>query len=183
MARKPKARKIPIINKEYIWTLEVENETHEYKVFVGEEECITYEDGVESKRLKIMDKTQMQGVIQIDCKTKVFDEIADFQLENGIPFIKLEDDEGNLRWFASDTTKEDRMQDRIRQVKREAYGYTIIGLIFFAIALGQKLITGKFDDVFMFPMLGIFSFACFGMQMVRLKNEMEALGRKFSWKL
>ena len=84
MARKPKARKEPIVNKEYIWNLDVDNDLHEYKVFVGEDECITYEDGVECKRLKIMDKTQMQGLLQIDCKTKVFDEITDFQLENGI---------------------------------------------------------------------------------------------------
>ena len=91
MRRKPKPRKIPIVNKEYIWTLDVDNDIHEYKVLLCEDECITYEDGVECKRLKIMNKTQMQGVLQIDCQTKVFDEITDFQLENGIPYIKLED--------------------------------------------------------------------------------------------
>jgi hypothetical protein len=78
MRRKPKPRKIPIVNKEYIWTLDVDNDIHEYKVFLGEDECITYEDGVESKRLKIVDKTQMPGVIQIDCKTKVFDDGNNF---------------------------------------------------------------------------------------------------------
>ena len=183
MARKPKASKNPIVNKEYIWNLEVDNDMHEYKVFVGEDECITYEDGVESKHLKIMDKTQMQGLLQIDCKTKVFDEITDFQLENGVPYIKLEDEEGEYKWVSSDTTKEDRLQAKIRQLKREAYGYVIIGLIFCAIALGQKILTGHFDEVFMMPMLGIFSFACFGMQMIRLKNELSAMGRPFSWKL
>ena len=35
MLRKPKPRKVPIVNKEYIWTLEVEDEVHEYKVFVA----------------------------------------------------------------------------------------------------------------------------------------------------
>ena len=183
MARKPKARKVPIINKEYIWDLEVDNDMHEFKVFVGEDECITYEDGVECKRLKIMDKTQMEGLLQIDCKTKVFDEITDFQLENGIPYLKLEDDEGDHRWFMSDTTREDRLQAKIRQLKREAYGYAIIGLIFFAIALVQRLITGHFDEVLMMPMLGVFCFACCGMQLVRLKNELNAMGRKFSLKI
>ena len=183
MARKPKARKEPIVNKEYVWALEVDNDMHEYKVFVGEDECITYEDGVECKRLKIMDKTQMQGLLQIDCKTKVFDEITDFQLENGIPYLKLEDEDGNMIWFSSDTTNEDRLQDKIRQLKREAYCYILVGLLFFGIALAQLIFTGAVDEMFMMPMLGIFCFACFGMQMIRLKNELESIGRKFSWKL
>ena len=183
MARKPKARKIPIINKEYIWTLEVENETHEFKVFVGEDECITYEDDVECKRLKIMDKRQIQGLLQIDCQTKVFDEITDFQLEYGIPYIKLEDEEGNRKWFKSDTTKEDDLQSRIRSVKKESYFYAALGVVFIIWALLQKLITGHFDEVFMVPLMGIFCFTCCGMQLVRLKNELEAMGRKFTWKI
>ena len=183
MLRKPKPRKVPIVNKEYIWELDVEGESHEFKVFVGEDECITYADGAECKRLKIMDKTQMQGLLQIDCQTRVFDEVTDFQLENGIPYIKLEDDEGDYRWMMSDTTREDRLQAKIRSVKRESYFYAALGLVFFAWALIQKIVTGHFDDVFMVPMMGIFCFTCCGMQLVRLKNELEAMGRKFSWKL
>ena len=34
MKRKPKPRKIPIVNKEYIWTLDVDNDIHEYKVLL-----------------------------------------------------------------------------------------------------------------------------------------------------
>ena len=183
MARKPKERKVPIVNKEYIWTLEVDGENHEFKVFVGEDECITYADGVECKRLKIMDKRQMPGLLQIDCETRVLDEVTGFQLENGIPYIKVEDEEGDHKWTMSDTTHEDRMQEKIRRVKREAYGYVIIAAIFFAIAIGQKIVTGHFDSVFMMPTLGIFSLTCFFMQMIRLKNELSALGRPFSWKL
>jgi hypothetical protein len=183
MRRKPKPRKVPIVNKEYIWTLEVENDIHEYKVFLGEDECITYEDGVECKRLKIMDKCQMQGVLQIDCKTKVFDEITDFQLENGIPYIKVEDEEGNRKWVKSDTTKEDELQAKIRSLKKESYFYGLMGLGFFIWAIIEKIITDHSDDSFMIPIIGIFCLGCMGMQMVRLKNELEAMGRKFSWKL
>ncbi len=183
MARKPKARKVPIVNKEYIWDLEVNNDMHEFKVFVGEDECITYEDGVECKRLKIMDKTQMPGLLQIDCQTKVFDEITGFQLENGIPYIKLEDEDGDVKWTMSDTTHEERMQQRIRSVKLEAYGYAGIGVFFFIVALIQKLVTGSFDEVFMIPMMGIFGFTCCGLQLVRLRNELNDLGRPFSLKL
>lgn len=183
MVRKPKARKVPIINKEYIWELEVDDSMHEFKVFVGEEECVTYQDGEECKRLKIMNKTQMQGLLQIDCKTRVFDEITDFQLENGIPYIKLEDEEGNRKWFKSDTTKEDELQARIRSVKKEAYFYALLGLGFIVWAVLMKIITGHFDEVFMIPMMGIFCFTCCGLQLVRLKNELLDMGRKFSWKL
>ena len=183
MLRKPKPRKVPIVNKEYIWNLDVDNDIHEYKVFVGEDECITYEDGVECKRLKIMDKTQMRGLLQIDCKTKVFDEITDFQLEDGVPYIKLEDEDGDRRWIMSDTTHEDRLQAKIRSVKKESYFYAALGVVFFIWAMLQKIITGEFDDVFMVPMMGIFCFTCCGLQLVRLKNEVNAMGRKFSWKL
>ncbi len=183
MARKPKERKVPIVNKEYIWELEVDGKTHEFKVFVGEDECITYADGEECKRLKIMDKRQMTGVLQIDCETRVLDEITGFQLENGIPYIKLENEDGEYRWTMSDTTQEDRLQQKIRTIKREAYYYVLIACLFFAIALIQKLITGHFDQVLMFPMMGVFCLTCFFMQMVRLKNELTALGRPFSWKL
>ena len=41
MARKPKVRKVPIVNKEYVWEMIVNEETHYFKVFVGEIECIT----------------------------------------------------------------------------------------------------------------------------------------------
>jgi hypothetical protein len=58
-----------------------------------------------------------------------------------------------------------------------------LGVVFFIWALLQKLITGHFDEVFMVPMMGIFCFTCCGMQLVRLKNELEAMGRKFSWKI
>jgi hypothetical protein len=83
----------------------------------------------------------------------------------------------------SDTTHEDRLQQKIRSVKKEAYGYACIGVLFFLIALGQKLITGHFDEVFMIPVMGIFCFTCCGLQLVRLRNELLDLGRTFTWKL
>ena len=183
MARKPKERKVPIINKEYIWDLEVDNDIHEFKVFVGEDECITYADGVECKRLKIMDKRQMEGLLQIDCETRVLDEVTGFQLENGIPYIKIENEDGDLRWCMSDTTKEDRLQEKIRIVKKEAYGYGVMGVLFFLCMLAQKLITGSLGEFPMWPILGIFAISAGALQMVRLKNEVEAMGRTFSWKL
>ncbi len=183
MARKPKERKIPIVNKEYIWDLEVDNDMHEFKVFVGEDECITYADGVECKHLKIMDKRQMEGLLQIDCETRVLDEITGFQLENGIPYIKIENEDGELRWCMSDTTREDRLQEKIKILKKESYGYALMGVFFFAVAILIQIVEGSQGDVPIWPIMGIMCFTGSAMQMVRLKNELEAMGRKFSWKL
>lgn len=183
MARKPKERKVPIVNKEYIWDLEVEGDIHEFKVFVGEDECITYADGVECKRLKIMDKRQMEGLLQIDCQTRVLDEVTGFQLENGIPYIKIENEDGDLRWCMSDTTREDRLQERVKILKKEAYGYALIGILFFIIMLIERIITGSFGEWPIWPILGITCFSGCALQLVRLKNELEAMGRTFSWKL
>lgn len=182
MARKPKARKVPIINKEYIWELEVDKKLHEYKVFVGEDECVTYADGVECERLKIKDKTQMPDLLQIDCKTLVLDEVTGFQLENGIPYIQIEDEDGDLRWCMSDTTREDRLQQKVRILKKEAYGYAVMGIVFLLLILVEMPLT-KNDTLLISPILGICCFAGAALQMVRLKNELEAMGRKFSWKL
>lgn len=178
MARKPKARKIPLVNKEYVWELEVDDQLHTYKVFVGEDECITYEDDVECKHLKIMDKTQQEGLLQIDCKTKVLDEILPFQLENGIPYIKVEG-----RWTASDTTKEDRLQEKIRMYKKQSLAMCAVGACLLLYTLIEYLVTGTLSDWDFAPILGLFFFAAAAMTMVRLKNEVEAMGRKFTWKL
>lgn len=183
MARKPKERKIPIVNKEYIWELEVDNDLHEFKVFVGEDECITYADGVECKHLKIMDKRQMEGLLQIDCETRVLDEVTGFQLENGIPYIKIENEDGDLRWCMSDTTREDRLQEKVRILKKEAYGYGLIGVLFIIMAFVERIITGEFGNPPILIIMGMMFFAGCAMQLVRLKNELEAMGRTFSLKL
>lgn len=183
MARKPKERKIPIVNKEYVWEMIVDDETHFFKVFVGEDECITYEDDVECKRLKIMDKKQMEGLLQIDCKTKVFDEILPFQLENGIPYIKIEDEEGELRWRMSDTTKEDRIWESVAIYKKQARTAILVGLAFFLFTLIRTLINGKMAEWDMGPIFGVLCWSSAALTMVRLRGELESMGKPFSWKL
>ena len=179
MAKKQK----PIVNKMYQWELEVDGQTVQWKCFVGENECITYEGDRECKRLKIMDKTQAQGVLQIDCVTRVWDEIVPFQLENGVPYIKLEDANGEQKWVSSDTTKEDRLQARIRQVKKEAYASWSMGVFFVLFCIGQLIVEGTLGEWPIMPTLGVLCFAAGLINMVRLKNELEQLGRPFSWKL
>ena len=173
----------PIVNKMYEWELEVDGQTVQWKCFVGENECITYEGDRECKHLKIMDKTQKQGVLQIDCKTRVWDEIVPFQLENGVPYIKLENDEGELKWVSSDTTKEDRLQARIRQVKKEAYASWFLGGVFVLICVIQYMIEGTLGEWPIMPTLALMCIAAGFINMIRLKNELEQLGRPFFWTL
>ena len=183
MVRKPKARKNPIVNKMYVWELEVEDRLVEWKCFVGENECVTYEGDRECKHLKIMDKTQMEGLLQIDCETRVWDQIVPFQLENGIPYIKIEDEEGKKKWVMSDTTREERLQTQIRSVKKQAYMMIGLGVVLLLIALAQYLIFGTMGEWPIAPVLACMCFAACAMNLVRLRNELLAMGRTFSFKL
>ena len=173
----------PIVNKMYEWELEVDGQLVTWKCFVGENECITYEGDRECKHLKIMDKTQKQGVLQINCETRVWDEIVPFQLENGVPYIKLEDEDGKRKWRMSDTTREDRLQAQIVKVKKEAYMMCGGGVIFIIWCIVQFALAGTLGEWHMAPIMAVFCFAAAAMNLVRLKNELTAMGRPFSLKL
>ncbi len=178
MARKPRVRKIPLVNKEFLWEIEVDDDIHEFKVYLTEDECITYEDGVECDRLPIQDKMQMEGLLQIDSETKVFDEVLPFQLEAGIPYIKIE---GN--WKASDTTEEERIQEKVKSYKKQSYILIATGIAMLLITLVQFIVTGSIGEWPMLPVMGFFMIACGAMTMVRIRGELEAMGKPFSWKL
>lgn len=178
MARKPRVRKVPIVNKEFLWEIEVDDEIHEFKVYLTEDECITYEDGVECDRLKIQDKMQMEGLLQIDSETKVFDEVLPFQLEAGIPYIKLEG-----YWKASDTTDEERIWEKVRMYKKQSYILVGVGLLMLVLTFVQYLVEGSIGEWPMMPVMGCFLIACAAMTLVRVKGELEAMGKTFSLKM
>ena len=166
------------MSREYIFTLEVDDEEVLWKCLVGEDEVITYEGDVECKRLKVMNHEKKPGVLQIDCVTKVYDEILPFQLENGMPFIKIEGE-----WVASDTTIEDRLQAKIRAYKKESFVYIMAGILTLIGYLIWVMVTGVTGEWPIAPILGIFCISSGMITMVRLKNELEAMGRKFDWKI
>lgn len=166
------------MSKEFVWTLEVEGEEVIWKCVVHEDECVTYEGDVECKHLKITNHESKYGVQQIDCVTKVYDEILPFKLEKDIPYIKIEGD-----WLASDTTMEDRLQEQIKAVKKQALYMCVGGVFFLIVILIQLLVKGNLGEWPITPVFSIFCFTAAAMQMVRLKNELEAMGRKFTWKL
>ncbi len=170
MFKRKKSTEKPNLPKEYIWELEVAGETREYKCLVTEDGVTTYEDGVEHKHLKITDPTCMEGVLQIDCETKIFGEMIPFQLERFIPYIKVEG-----RWIMSDTTKEDRMQQQIAIYKKQSKQETIVGVVALVFMLGMKLFTGSMGDMWILSVFGIFFISSAALRMVRLKNEITAM--------
>ena len=170
MFNRKKSTEKPNLPKEYIWELEVEGKSREYKCLVTEDSVTTYEDGVEHKHLKITDPTCMEGVLQIDCETKIFGELIPFQLERFIPYIKLDG-----HWVMSDTTKEDRMQQQIAIYKKQSKQETIVGILCILFVLIYRIVTGSMGDWWMLSVFGIFFMSSAGMRMVRLRNEINAM--------
>ena len=170
MFKKKKSTERPQLPKEYIWELEVDGKSREYKCLVTEAGVTTYEDGVEHKHLKITDPTCMEGVLQIDCETKIFGELIPFQLERFIPYIKLDG-----HWVMSDTTKQDRMEQQIAIYQKQSKQEAIIGVAALLYILATKLITGTMGDLWILSVFGIFFIASAAMRMVRLRNELTAM--------
>lgn len=168
----------------YVWDLEVEGKDLEWKCFVGIDEVITYENGQECQRMKIENMRQAQGVVQIDAEVKVGDEMVPFQLENGIPYIKLMDDEsGERKWKMSETTWEDRLNTQCASVKKEAYLMGGIGLVMVIISLVDYLMDFQLAEMNFCPLMSVIFLSAAGLNLVKLRNELMQLGRKFTWKL
>ena len=170
MFKRKKSTVKPNLPKEYVWALDIEGEDHEYKCLVTEDEVITYQDGMEHKHLKVMDHTCMEGVLQIDCETKLFDEMVGFQLERYIPYLKLAGG-----WTMSDTTREDRMQEQIQIYKNQSKWEVILGVAMMIVHLLIELIFPDFGEVWMLSVFGIFFIASAVYRMARLKNELDAI--------
>lgn len=170
MFKRKKSTVKPNLPKEYVWTLDIDGEEKIYKCLVTETEVITYEGDVEHKHLKITDPTCMEGVLQIDTKTKIYGDMVEFQLERFIPYIRLEG-----HWVMSDTTEKDRMEEQIAIYKKQSKQETIVGIGCLLFVLGYRLITGGIDDLWMLIVFGIFFISSAALRMVRLKNEINAI--------
>lgn len=168
MFRKKKIVK-PNLPKEYVWALEIDGEDHEFKCVVTEDVVITYEDGKEHKHLKVMDHTCLEGVLQIDCETKIFGTMTPFQLERYIPYIKLD------RWIMSDTTRDDRMAEQVQIYKKQSLGETILGVIAILVHLAGQYIFPILAEMWMLSIFGVLFIASAAYRMVRVRNELEAI--------
>jgi len=159
----------PELPKEYVWALEIDDEDHEFKCLVTEDEVITYEDGREHKHLKVVDHTCYEGVLQIDCETKIFGTMTPFQLERYIPYIKLD------RWLMSDTTREDRLQEQVAIYRKQSRIEYIIGAIMILVNVIMGIAFGMFEDTLMFSIMGMLFIVSGAYQMIRVKQELNAI--------
>ena len=170
MFNKKKEAPKPNLPKEYVWALDIDGEDHEFKCLVTEDEVITYEDGVESKHLKIMDHTCQVGVLQIDCNTKLFKELVGFQLERYIPYLNLAGG-----WAMSDTTRDDRMAEQIQIYKNQSKWEIITGIVIILVHLLGQLLFPVLEELWILSIFGIFFIASAFYRMARLRNELMAL--------
>ena len=170
MFKRKKSTVKPNLPKEYVWALDIEGEDHEFKCLVTEDEVITYEDGVECKHLKVTDHTCMEGVLQIDCNTKLFKEQVGFQLERYIPYLNLAGG-----WTMSDTTRDDRMAEQIQIYKKQSKWETIAGIAMILAYLVMGIAFGMFEDAFIFCIFGIFCIVSASYRMIRLRGELAAI--------
>jgi len=159
----------PELPKEYVWALEIDDEDHEFKCLVTEDEVITYEDGREHKHLKVVDHTCYEGVLQIDCETKIFGTMTPFQLERYIPYIKLD------RWIMSDTTREDRLLEQVAIYRKQSRIEYIIGAIMILVNVIMGIAFGMFEDTLMFSIMGMLFIVSGAYQMIRVKQELNAI--------
>ena len=170
MFKRKKSTVKPNLPKEYVWALEIEGQDHEYKCLVTEDEVVTYQDGVEHKHLKVVDHTCMEGVLQIDCETKLFDEMVGFQLERYIPYIKLAGG-----WTMSDTTREDRLQEQVAIYRKQSTVEYIIGAVMILVNVILGVGFGLFEDTLMFTVIGLLFIVSGAYQTIRVKQELEAI--------
>lgn len=159
----------PDLPKEYIWALEIDGADHEFKCLVTENEVITYQDGVEHKHLKVVDHTCMEGILQIDCETKIFGTMTPFQLERYIPYIKLD------RWIMSDTTREDRLQEQIRIYKNQSKWETIWGIAAIVVHLVGQLVFPVLKEMWILSIFGVLFVSSAVYRLARVRNELTAL--------
>ena len=139
------------MTKEYIYTLEVEDEEVIWKCIISDDMCVTYEGDEKCEEFKLTTQERKPHVLQLDTKAKVYDEYLPLQVENGMPFLKL-----GGKWEASDTTDEDRLQATVSKYKRESVYYGIIGIVLILVQVIDQHTIGYLTDVPMFIMLGIF---------------------------
>lgn len=114
--------------KEYNWSLTVDGASHSWVCGVTDTYCVFFEDGQERGRLDIRNPEKKQGILQIDESIEVFGEKFDFQLENGIPYLRIDG-----RWAMSETTMLARQEKML-------YNQKVTGLVQVATAAVIALI-------------------------------------------
>lgn len=167
---KQKYEAIPCSNN-HVFSLEYEEGViKKWNVVVHEDEVVTYERSKETARIKLTDRTVEPHVIQLDTTVTVYGEEIPFQVENGVPFIKLQGE-----WVPSDTFTEARQQAAIRMYKRNSFQEAAAGIAMLLGLLVYWLIVKDVGDLWILSVFGIFFLSSSAYRMVRLRNELMAM--------
>ena len=141
------------MNNVFIWSMEVDGKEHIWKCEVTDTECIFFEEEIESGRIAIVNPEKKQGILQIDDKVTVFGRKCPFQLENGVPYVKIED-----RWVMSDTTMKARHQKMVYNQKVtglvQIVVSAVIAVVYFVIC---RFVEGMSENWFVLIMASFFA--------------------------
>jgi len=158
------------MGKEFIWQIDVDGETKEWKCVLEDTEVVTYEEGEESARLAITNPEVKRNVLQIDTVTDIFGAKVPFQLEKNVPYIML-----NGRWVMSLTTYEERKKKILKDQKFAAYLLLLIALGCAAACLIRYLIEGTMGNWWFLLVLGSIVAATGYIQYRETKNSIAML--------
>lgn len=159
-----------ICSNSHIFSIEYDGVIKKWNCVVHEDEVVCYERSKETARIKIANKERSPHVIQVDTVVNIYGEDIPFQLENGFPFIRLEDE-----WVSSDTFVEAKRQAAIRMYKRSSLQETVAGAALLVAMCIAWAVTGSLDDWWILSVFGIFFLSSAALRMVRLRNEMMAI--------
>ena len=156
------------MGKEFVWSMVVDGESKPWICRVDETECVIIEDGQETQRIVIGNPEKKVGILQIDCEVEVYGLSCGFQLENGIPYIKMDG-----KWKMSETTMKDR-QDKF--VKTQYLGGMIQFAIGVALCLGVfvlQLVAGDTGKWWFLSIMGSFFAIVGGSQWYAARKEIK----------
>lgn len=137
------------MNNEFVWTLKVDGEDCIWKCVVTDTECITYEGDKECKHLKITNPQKKRGVLQIDTVTTVYGEMIPFQLENGVPYLKI-----GGKWKLSVTSFEERKRTQLKTFKLTSLVQLGIGAVACIACLIRWIAQGSMGNWFIVLIIG-----------------------------
>lgn len=166
---KKKYEKIECSN-EHIFSLDYDGVIKKWKCVVLENEVVTYEGDEEKKHLKIMNKERAPQVLQIDTVTSIYGEQIPFQLENGVPFIKLEGE-----WVPSDTFTQAKREAAVKMYRRNSMQQITLGAVMLLAVLVIWLVMKDLGDLWILSVFGIFFISSGVYTIIRVRNELQAL--------
>ncbi len=156
--------------REYIWYLDIDNEDKIFKCVVTDTECITYEGDREHKHLKITNPVRKNKVLQIDTVTSIYGQQIPFQLENGIPYIKI-----GGSWQMSETNRRERIAQGIRVNKTSSWIEIGAGAALTLALVGKYFLTGDMGQWWILAAMGVMLVIAGCSNLARLKNELNLL--------